>query len=65
MDHIEAKKLDFVAQLHPEVFSDFDGYCAASVHFLDDAIAVFDREIHFYIAYLEHIAKLQRAGLLF
>jgi DNA mismatch repair ATPase MutS len=65
MNHIEAKILDFVAQLHPEVFSDLERYCAASVRFLDEAIAVFDREVHFYIAYLEHIAKLQRAGLLF
>jgi DNA mismatch repair protein MutS len=65
MNHIEAKILDFVAQLHPEVFSDLDRYSKAHDNFRDETITVFDREIHFYVAYLDHAAKLKRAGLKF
>lgn len=65
MNHIEAKILEFVAQLFPETFSALDRYCGANADFQDETIAAFDREIHFYISYLEHIAKLKRAGLQF
>ena len=65
MNHIEAKILDFVAQLYPDTFSNLDSYCTNNSNFLDEAVAAFDREIQFYIAYLEHIAILKRAGLKF
>ncbi len=65
MNHIEGKILDFVAQLYPETFSSLDSYCAKNSNFLDEAVAAFDREIQFYIAYLEHMAILKRAGLKF
>jgi len=65
MNHIEAKIVDFVAQLYPETFSNLDAYCARNGNFLDEAVAAFDREIQFYIAYLEHMAMLKRAGLKF
>jgi hypothetical protein len=65
MNHIEAKIVDFVAQLYPETFSNLDAYCARNGNFLDEAVAAFDREIQFYIAYLEHVAILKRAGLKF
>jgi DNA mismatch repair protein MutS len=54
MNHIEAYILDYVAKLHPDVFSR-----------LDETIVIFDREIQFYLAYLEYIARLKRAGLPF
>jgi DNA mismatch repair ATPase MutS len=65
MNHIEAKILEFVARLNPEPFSRLLDYCARHVHFVEDSIAVFDREIQFYIAYLNLMAKLERAGLPF
>jgi len=65
MNHIEAKILDFVAQLYPDTFSNLDSYCVKNSNFLDEAVAAFDREIQFYIAYLEHMAVLKRAGLKF
>lgn len=65
MNHVEAKILEFVAKLHPEVFIALDDYCAKNGDFVDRTIAVFDREVQFYIAYLEHIAALTRAGLSF
>jgi len=65
MNHIEAKILEFVAQLNPELFSRLDDYQARHADFIDGTVAAFDREIHFYVAYLEHAAKLSRAGLRF
>ena len=65
MNHIEAKILDFVAQLYPEIFMDLDNYCAKNVNYLDEAVGVFDREIQFYVAYLEYIAILRKVSLQF
>jgi hypothetical protein len=65
MNHIEAKILEFVAKLYPQVFEALDGYCARNVNYLDDTVATFDRDIQFYLAYLDYIAALKQAGLSF
>ena len=65
MNHVEANILDLVAQLYADIFHNLDDYCAKNADYLDETIAVFDREIQFYVAYLEHIAALKRAGLKF
>ena len=65
MNHIEAAILDRVAQLHPELFLRLDRYNEQYNDFLDETIAVFDREIQFYIAFREHVAKFESAGLHF
>jgi DNA mismatch repair protein MutS len=65
LNHVEAQILDFVAQLYPEIFSALDTYCAKNSNFLDETISVFDREIQFYIAYLEHTSILKIVGLKF
>jgi DNA mismatch repair protein MutS len=65
MNHIEAKILEFVARLHPDIFLRLNDYCARNGNFVDKIIAVFDREIQFYVAYLDHIGILTRAGLPF
>jgi DNA mismatch repair protein MutS len=65
MNHIEAKILEFVARLNPGLFSRLLDYCEQYTHFIDDTIALFDREVHFYVAYLEHVAKFKRVGLQF
>jgi DNA mismatch repair protein MutS len=65
MNHVEAKILDFVAQLYPDVFSNLDAYCATHGNYLDETTREFDREIQFYIVYLEYLARLKRAGLKF
>jgi hypothetical protein len=63
MNHVEAQVLDLVARLYPEIFSALDNYCTKNRAFLDETIGVFDREIQFYIAYLEHTALFKRHGL--
>lgn len=65
MNGVEERILALVAQLHPEIFSALERYCSANVDYQDGAIIAFDREIQFYIAYLEHIALFRKAGLNF
>jgi DNA mismatch repair protein MutS len=65
MNHIEAKILEFVALQNQELFSRLVDYCARYADFMDETIAVFDREVHFYIAYLRFMARFKQAGLTF
>lgn len=65
MNHVEAQILDRVARWYPELFSRLETYCETNVTYLDDTIATFDREIQFYLAYLEYMAMFLRAGLTF
>jgi DNA mismatch repair ATPase MutS len=65
MNHIEAQILDFVARLYPEQFAALDRFCEQNSGFLDGTIRIFDREIQFYIAYLEFAAAIKRKGLTF
>ena len=65
MNHVEERILDQVARLYPNIFLSLDDYYARNRNFPDATIAVFDREVQFYIAYLEHIAQFKRVGLNF
>lgn len=65
MNHVEAQILDFVARLYPEIFAALTAFCVQHKDFLDETIRAFDREIQFYVAYREHVARLQRGGLSF
>ena len=51
--------------MYPEVFRDLDDFCVRNAGYLDETIAVFDREVQFYISYLEFMAGLKRSGLQF
>ncbi|NSW75902.1 MAG: DNA mismatch repair protein MutS [Candidatus Atribacteria bacterium] len=65
MNHVEARIIELVAKLFPEVFSHLEKYCAENADFLDDTVAAFDREVQFYMAYLEYIASFRGRGLSF
>ena len=65
MNHVEAGILDLVARLYSEIFTNLDDYCAKNGDYLDGTIAVFDREIQFFVAYLEYSARFKRVGLKF
>jgi DNA mismatch repair protein MutS len=65
MNHVEAQVLDLVAQLHPDVFGTLDDYCAQHRDYLDPTVGAFDRQVQFYVAYLEYIERFKPAGLQF
>ena len=65
MSHVEAGVLDQVARLYPDVFLALREYCDRHRDYLDETICRFDREVQFYLAYLEFIAGLKAAGLHF
>jgi DNA mismatch repair ATPase MutS len=65
MNHIEAKILEFVARLFPEVFTPLEEFCARNRDFMDPVLAAFDREVQFYLAYFKYADALKRAGLHF
>ena len=65
MNHVEAAILDLVARLYPEIFSALEEHYRHHSGFIDDTIARFDREVQFYMACLEHVARLKDGGLAF
>jgi len=66
MNHIEAKILEFVVRLYPEPFAALDRFCERHADFMDATLLTFDREVQFYVAYLDYIAPLQEeSGLPF
>jgi DNA mismatch repair protein MutS len=65
MNHIEAKIAEFVSKLHPEIFSNLTDFCSHNQSFMDRDIVIFDREVQFYVTYLEYCAPLRRATLPF
>jgi DNA mismatch repair protein MutS len=62
---VEAKVLEFVTQLYPEIFASLADYCARYANYEEKPIQIFEREIQFYISYLDYIETFRRAGLKF
>jgi DNA mismatch repair protein MutS len=65
MDHVEAHILEFVSRLNPDLFAQLADYCRRHAGYLDETIGRFDREVQFYLAYLELIEGMRASGLQF
>lgn len=65
MDHIEAGILDLVACLYPAEFQELASFRQEHRDFRDPALIRFDREVQFYLSYLDYLAPLREAGLRF
>ena len=65
MDHVEAQIVSLVAKLHPDVFGPLADYWTRHRDYLDRTIGRFDREVQFYLSYLELIGRFTAAGLPF
>ena len=65
INHVTAQILQRVARLFPEEFSALDDYFRLHGRFLDSEVLRFERELQFYLAYVEYIEPLRSAGLSF
>ncbi|MDX8528237.1 DNA mismatch repair protein MutS [Mesorhizobium sp. MSK_1335] len=66
MNHVEEKILAFVSLLWPDIFARLRGFFGAEKDaFLDTKVAEFDRQIQFYLSYLDYIGRLKEDGLAF
>jgi DNA mismatch repair protein MutS len=65
INHIESQIQDRVALLFPDTFRALGEFCSANIAYVDPTISRFEREIHFYIAYLEFTQRIRAAGLSF
>lgn len=63
MNHIQAMIVERVARLEPRPFRALEAFLAEHSSFVDPRIARFDREVHFYVAYLSYTERLRHAGL--
>jgi hypothetical protein len=64
-DHVEAAVLSMVADLYKDIFEDLNSFCSKYLHFEDETILRFSREIQFYLMWLNYIRPLKEAGLPF
>jgi DNA mismatch repair ATPase MutS len=65
MDDVEARIVERVARLYPDEFRALDEFCVRHRDFVDPRVARFDREVQFYLAYLEHADRVGAAGVVF
>jgi DNA mismatch repair ATPase MutS len=65
LNRVEVQILERVARLNPVVFAELNSFCIARADFLDTTLARFNREVQFYVAYLEYIRRIRQVGLPF
>jgi len=65
MNHIGAAILKRVARLFPDIFSQLLEFNSRHESFADNIITIFDREIQFYVSYIEYINIIKKKGLKF
>jgi DNA mismatch repair protein MutS len=65
LNHVEATVLQYVASLHPDIFDAVARFVSRHGGFLDPVITDFDREVQFYLAWIEYVGLLGAHGLTF
>jgi DNA mismatch repair protein MutS len=65
INHVEAQIIESVAKLFPEAFNTLAQFCENHKDFRSPTIERFDREVQFYIAYLEYVGRFAQSGLRF
>lgn len=63
--HVEAAVLNMLAELYKDIFTDLSGFCSKYLHFDDETILRFSREIQFYLSWLDFIKPLRQTNLPF
>lgn len=65
LNHIDEQILDCVARLFPDLFRRLAEFRRVHDDFVDEPVAVFDREVRFYLAYRRFMRRFTDAGLSF
>lgn len=65
MNHVESSILDRVVLLYPDEFEKLTLYYENNQDFQDETIKKFDREIQFYMAYIDYLKDFKKIGLNF
>ena len=65
MHHIDAQVLECLAKLRPDVFQPLEVFCAEHADYPNELLVRFDREVKFYVAYLNYANRFRRSGLHF
>lgn len=65
MNQVTGEILHGVAKLNPETFTNLDAFVVRYRTFIDPMIARFDREIHFYVSWLDFTGHMGASGLTF
>ena len=65
LNHVEAEVLARVALLEPGPFRALEEFAVGHAGYLDPTLARFDREVQFYVAWLDHVDRLRGAALRF
>ncbi len=64
-ENLENRILEMLAHYHPAEFNDLTEFCKAYIHFNDDTLTRFAREVQFYFHWLDFLEPLKQAGLPF
>lgn len=65
LNHVEEQVLDRVARLFPEQFERLRRFCERYAEVFDERLMRFDREVQFFLGYLEFVEPLMARGLEF
>lgn len=65
MNHVTAQILRGVSKLFPEIFLELTSFYQTHNNFINEGIQNFDREIQFFVAYLDFISKFKSQKLAF
>ncbi|MGH6877144.1 MAG: MutS-related protein [Rhizomicrobium sp.] len=65
VSRVEGDVLDLVAQMHHGIFAELGDYSASNLDFMDPVLLRFNREVQFYIAWLDFLSTLAKTGLHF
>jgi DNA mismatch repair protein MutS len=63
LNNVEERIVERVATLHPETFRTLARFCERRRDYLEPLLERFDREVQFYLGYLELVRRLRATGL--
>lgn len=62
MSGLELRLLAIHKENHPRLFSELQAYAQSYGHFVDEALAAFERELQFFVSYALYMQTLREAG---